>query len=94
MKSEYREISRGKVTPTRSVVVSTYSNAGYTLAQQIQAQENDNTISMFLKGAFHVDDIEGLKVIRDTINIAIEKIESGDLDKDIRWDFEVPDTNI
>ena len=84
-KVEYNEISRAKVTDSRNVVISACSKGGFTIAQQLEAKENDKTTSVFLKGAFHVDDIHGLYNIRDAINFAI-KVAEENFDSDSDWD--------
>ena len=84
-KIDYREISRAKVTDSRNVVISSCSKGGFTIAQQLEAKENDKTTSVFLKGAFHVDDIHGLYNIRDAINLAIKVAEENSKD-DYDWD--------
>lgn len=84
-KVEYREISRAKVTDSRNVVISSCSKGGFTIAQQLEAKENDKTTSVFLKGAFHVDDLHGLYNIRDAINLAIAVAEDNSGDE-ADWD--------
>ena len=84
-KVEYTEISRAKVTDSRNVVISSCSKGGFTIAQQLEAKENDKTTSVFLKGAFHVDDIHGLYNIRDAINLAI-KVAEENSKEDSDWD--------
>ena len=71
-KIEYNEISRAKVSDSRNIVISTCSKGGYTIAQQLVAQEDGKTTSVFMKGAFHVDDVHGLYELRDAINLAIQ----------------------
>lgn len=84
-KIEYTELSRAKVTDSRNIVISSCSKGGFTLAQQLQAKENDKTTSVFLKGAFHVEDVNGLYNLRDAVNVAIKMAEeSGPNDED--WD--------
>ena len=84
-KIEYSEISRAKVTESRNIVVSSCSKGGFTVAQQLQAKENDKTTSVFLKGAFHIDDVEGLYNLRDAINVAIKYAEENTV-PDEDWD--------
>lgn len=84
-KIEYKEISKAKVTDSRNVVISSCSKGGFTLAQQLEAKENDKTTTVFLKGAFHVDDIHGLYNIRDAINLAIHVAEENAQDE-ADWD--------
>lgn len=84
-KVEYNEISRAKVTDSRNIVISACSKGGFTIAQQLEAKENDKTTSVFLKGAFHVDDVHGLYNIRDAINLAI-KVTEENTNNGIDWD--------
>lgn len=84
-KIEYSEISRAKVTESRNIVVSSCSKGGFTVAQQLVAKENDKTTSVFLKGAFHIDDVEGLYNLRDAINVAIKYAEEN-IVPDEDWD--------
>lgn len=84
-KVEYNEISRAKVTDSRNIVISACSKGGFTIAQQLEAKENDKTTSVFLKGAFHVDDLHGLYNIRDAINLAI-KVTEENISDETDWD--------
>ena len=84
-KIEYHEISRAKVTDSRNIVISNCSKGGFTIAQQLEAKENDKTTSVFMKGAFHVEDIHGLYNLRDAINLAIKISEENSEDSD-EWD--------
>ena len=84
-KVEYTELSRAKVTDSRNIVISGCSKGGFTVAQQLEAKENDKTTSVFLKGAFHIDDIHGLYNIRDAVNLAI-KIAEENSTEDTDWD--------
>lgn len=84
-KIEYSEISRARVTESRNIVVSSCSKGGFTIAQQLMAKENDKTTSVFLKGAFHIDDVEGLYNLRDAINVAIKYAEENTI-PDEEWD--------
>lgn len=84
-KIEYNEISRAKVTDSRNIIISNCSKGGFTIAQQLEAKENDKTTSVFLKGAFHVDDLHGLYNIRDAVNLAIKITEENAEDKTV-WD--------
>lgn len=81
----YSEISRAKVTDSRNIIISGCSKGGFTIAQQLEAKEGDKTTAVFLKGAFHVDDIHGLYNIRDAINLAIKVTEENAKDE-TEWD--------
>ena len=84
-KIEYTEIARAKITKSRNIVISTCSEGGFTIAQQYEAVENGKVIPIFLKGAFHVDEVSGLYELRDAINLAINKAES---ENENAWDSE------
>lgn len=84
-KIEYSEISRAKVTDSRNIIISNCSKGGFTIAQQLEAKENDKTTSVFLKGAFHVDDIHGLYNLRDAVNLAI-KVTEENFSEEADWD--------
>ena len=84
-KIEYHELSRAKVTDARNIVISNCSTGGFTIAQQLEAKENDKTTSVFMKGAFHVEDIHGLYNLRDAVNLAIKISEENSEDSDA-WD--------
>lgn len=84
-KIEYRELSRAKVTDSRNIVVSSCSKGGFTIVQQLEAKENDKTTSVFMKGAFHVEDIHGLYNLRDAVNLAIKISEENSADNEA-WD--------
>lgn len=86
-KIEYTEISKAKVTESRNIVISECSKGGFTIAQQLVAKEDDKITTVFMKGAFHVDDIHGLYNLRDAINLAIQVSEENKgTDED--WDEE------
>ena len=82
---EYTELSRAKVTESRNIVISKCNKGGFTIAQQLEAKENDKTTSVFMKGAFHVEDIPGLYNLRDAINLAI-KVSEENTEIDEEWD--------
>ena len=86
-KIDYTEISSASVTEKRKIVISTCSKGGFTVAQRMDTEEENNKItSLYLKGAFHINDLTGLYNLRDAINLAISKVESGELDSDEDWD--------
>ena len=82
---EYNELSRAKVTDSRNIVLSKCSKGGFTIAQQLEAKENNKITSVFMKGAFHIEDIHGLYNLRDAINLAIKITEEGSSENEI-WD--------
>lgn len=72
---KYIELARAKVQPNRSLVISECSKNGFTIAQQLEVQEGNHTMNVFLKGALHIDDIQGLYNLRDALNVAIQRID-------------------
>lgn len=84
-KIEYNEISKAKVSDSRNIVISSCSKGGFTIAQQLEANENGKITTVFMKGAFHVDDVKGLYELRDAINLAI-KIDEEAKNDECDWD--------
>ena len=85
-KIEYIEISRAKVTEKRNIIISTCSKGGFTVAQRLDTTEEDGKVTpVYLKGALHINDIQGLYNFRDAINMAIKKVEEG-INEDADWD--------
>lgn len=84
---KYSEISRAKIADTRNAVISECSKGGFTLAQQLEVKEGDGKTVVFLKGALHIDSVEGLHELRDAINIAIKKVTAPEVDdSDDEWE--------
>lgn len=74
--AKYTELARAEIRQGRNLVISQYSKGGFTVAQQIEIQEDKHTINVFLKGStFHVANLDGLYNLRDALNVAISKIE-------------------
>lgn len=84
-KIEYSEISRAKITDTRSIIISECSKGGYTVAQRMEVEDEGKKTQVYLKGASHINDLQGLYNLRDAINLAIKKIEQGITEAD-DWD--------
>lgn len=70
----YNELSKARISNSRNVVISQCSRGGYTIAQQLEAKEGDKTTTVFMKGAIHIETLDGLYEIRDAINLAIDSI--------------------
>jgi len=88
----YRELSKAEVSESRNIVISDCSKGGYTIAQQLVArEENDKVTTVFMKGAFHVDNIHGLYNLRDAINLAIQLSEEKEEAPEEDWDNEEDD---
>lgn len=71
----YVELAKAKIKEQRNIVISECSKGGFTIAQQLEVKEGNRVTSVFMKGALHVDSIEGLHNMRDTLNVAISKHE-------------------
>lgn len=69
-KAHYTELSDAEITENRNIVISECSKGGFTVAQQLKA---DNT-KVFMKGALHIDNLEGLYNLRNALNVAIDKV--------------------
>lgn len=74
---KFKQIASGKISKCRNVVVSEHSGGGYTVAQQLEVDEEGTQTKVFMKGAFHIESIADLVTMRDVINLAIKKIEDG-----------------
>ena len=74
-KSTYTEISKAQITDTRNIVISDCSAGGFTIAQRMDVKEGKHTNQVYMKGAFHINDISGLISLRDAINLAIQVVE-------------------
>lgn len=70
-KAHYTELSNAEITENRNIVISECSKGGFTVAQQLKA---DGT-KVFMKGALHIDNLEGLYNLRNALNIAIDMID-------------------
>lgn len=72
---EYDVLAKARIQSNRDLVISQTSKGGYTIAQKLEVKENNHTIDIFLKSAFHIDDVQGLYNLRDALNTAIGKVE-------------------
>lgn len=73
-KLQYEQYAKAKIANSRNLVISACSKGGFTIAQQIEVDEGNNSIYIFLKGAFHIDSISGLIAIRDALNETLQKL--------------------
>lgn len=85
---EYKEVTSAKISGTRNIVISECSKGGFTVAQQLVAEESNGKTNVFMKGAFHVPDINGLYNMRDALNMAIHRLEDDHSEEDTEeeWD--------
>lgn len=88
-KAEYEQLSSARVTKSKNIVVSKCSKGGFTIAQQLVVNDDQNEVSVFLKGAYHIRDIDALISLRDAIDEAIEKsVESNDENVEDVYDWD------
>lgn len=74
-KMNYAFLSSGNISEKRSVVVSECCfNGGFTVAQKMEIEEGNENTNVFMKGAFHIDSIDGLIAMRDALDEAIMKV--------------------
>lgn len=84
---EYKEIAKAKVSDARNIVISECSKGGFTIAQQLEAKEGDKTTTVFMKNAFHIDEVDGLRNLRDALNAVLYSLEDGSkYTQDEDWD--------
>lgn len=87
--ARYIELAKAKVQERRNLVVSSFIDNGepngFTIAQQIEVDENGKKFSLFLKDSFHIDSVEGLYALRDALNLAIAKYNEAKENKE-EWD--------
>lgn len=69
-KAHYTELSNAEITENRNIVISECSKGGFTVAQQLKAEG----AKVFMKGALHIDNLEGLYNLRNALNVAIDKV--------------------
>lgn len=85
----YQTLAKAKIQEKRNAVISACKKNGelqeYTIAQELEVEEGKRKINVFLKGAIHVEGLDGLYELRDALNVAITAIENHDAD-DADWD--------
>lgn len=71
----YTELAKAKIQNKRNIVISQCSKGGFTVAQQLEVEEGNRLTGVFFKGAFHIDNVDGLVNLRDALNVALSTIE-------------------
>lgn len=84
-KTYYNELASAEITDSRNIVISECSKGGFTIAQQLKAEGT----KVFMKGAFHVNDLEGLYNLRNAINLVISQTEKEFESDDDDWDDDI-----
>ncbi len=85
-KITYSEISKAKVSPNRNVIISDCSRGGFTIAQQMEMEEEGKIMNVFLKGAIHINNIDGLYELREAVNLAISHANKIADEEQEQWD--------
>lgn len=83
-KTYYNELAGAEITDSRNIIISECSKGGFTIAQQLKVEGT----KVFMKGAFHVNDLEGLYNLRNAINLAISQTEK-EFEDDDDWDDDI-----
>ena len=90
-KAEYKQLSKATVTKNRNIVISECSKGGFTIAQQLVVSDDQNEVSVFMKGAMHIHDFTALVALRDALDEAVgavveEEEEGNDPEDGVNWD--------
>ena len=88
-KAEYKQLSKAMVTKNRNIVISECSKGGFTIAQQLVVSDDQNEVSVFMKGAMHIYDFTALVALRDALDEAIGAVieeEGNGPEDDVNWD--------
>lgn len=67
----YTELANAQVSDSRTAVISK-GEQGYTIAQKIVVPEGPRMLNVFMKGAIHVDNLEGIQRLRDALNLVLQ----------------------
>ena len=74
--NEFIELAKAKMVGQRNIVISARTiDKSFTIAQQVTVLEGHSQISVFLKGAIHIEDLHSLYNMRDALNEAIHKYD-------------------
>ena len=72
-KSNFVELANATLSEKRQAVISRLDDGSYTIGQKLEVKDNDKTMSIFLKGALHADNLMALQNLRDALNVVLEK---------------------
>jgi len=77
MANNFVQLSKAKIQETRFAVTSqNVRDGGFTIAQQLVVNEGKRRTSVFMKEAMHLDSLENLYNLRDSLNEAIQIVEN------------------
>ena len=71
-KVEYNQLATASIQDKRDLVISECSKGGFTIAQRIGVEEGKKTTYLYMKGAIHIDNIDGIQNLRDALNVVLE----------------------
>lgn len=75
-KNTFTELANGRIGPKRVAVVSRLTDGSYTIGQQLEVDDGGKVMKVFLKGALHASNLDGLQNLRDAINKALQDEQS------------------
>lgn len=75
-KVEYNQLATATIQDKRDLVISECSKGGYTIAQRIGVEEGKKMTYMYVKGAIHIDSIDGIQNLRDALNVVLNNSET------------------
>lgn len=69
----FTEIANANISPKRQAVISRLKDGSYTIGQKLEVNVEGKPMNIFLKGALHAADIEGIQNLRDALNVVLKK---------------------
>lgn len=73
----FKELAKAKIQDKRNIVISeNLDKGGFELAQQLVVTEGSKQTLIFIKGSIHIDNLEGIYLLRDACNEIIKKCEN------------------
>lgn len=73
-KSTFVEIANASISSKRQAVISRLDDGSYTIGQKMEVKDdNGSPLQIFLKGALHAADLEGIQNLRDALNVVLKK---------------------
>lgn len=72
-KSNFVELANATLSKNRQAVISRLDDGSYTIGQKLEVVDGEKTMSIFLKGALHAEDLNALQNLRDALNVVLSK---------------------
>ena len=72
-KSNFVELANATLSNKRQAVISRLDDGSYTIGQKLEVKDGEKTMSVFLKGALHAENLSALQNLRDAINVVLDK---------------------